>query len=539
MQRNTPNPVIESALKSPVVAEGAVTLWLTAIGLAATGTWLLFDAAPGLNWFLVTLLIAAGLFTVTWRKTRGRSLRRDWLPVALAIVLAGGAILTSNGFFHFWIALGVFTQFAILTLLCAGLPAERLGPARTAFAPLPALRLVCLEVTQRSDTEARALLRNERNYRTLRGIALALPIVALFFLLLGAADPTLAAWRDALGELLGDSSMIGRLLLFALIFTALLGLYGIALRAPPASALDPPRQPRAALTDVERTIVLGSVAALFALFLGLQVSYLFGNPGETPGSGLTFAEALHRGFGEITIVVTLCAWLIIALDRHAIRGTREPLVRVLEVLVVAACALLLASAYHRLVSYEAAYGYTTLRLYVAIYIAAAAMALALLAWEIWRGIDLVRLTRRIMVVAVLALCTPIYWNSAAWVVRQNLARRHSTDNVDTAYWPNGLSADAVPQIVAALPLLPRAQAEELARNLKQRHTSLSDPAGNHSRWYEWNLRREAARRALQSLPSLNVHLAPASPPRATPQRAPPRSPRPVRSVSAADATPAP
>jgi hypothetical protein len=401
------------------------------------------------------------------------------------------------------------------------------------------LRLVCIEVTQRSDTEARALLRNERNYRTLRGIALSLPIVALFFLLLGAADPTLAAWRDALGELLGDSSMIGRLLLFALIFIALLGLYGIALRAPPASALDPPRQPRAALTDVERTIVLGSVAALFALFLGLQVSYLFGNPGETPGSGLTFAEALHRGFGEITIVVTLCAWLIIALDRHAIRGTRERLVRVLEVLVVAACALLLASAYHRLVSYEAAYGYTTFRLYVAIYIAAAAIALALLAWEIWRGIDLVRLTRRIMVVAVLALCTPIYWNSAAWVVRQNLARRHSTDNVDTAYWPNGLSADAIPEVVAALPLLPRAQAEELARNLKQRHSRLSDPAGNHSRWYEWNLRREAARRALQSLPSLNVHLAPASPPRATPQRAPPRSPRPQRSVSAADATPAP
>ena len=61
MQRNTPNPAIDSALKSPAVAERAVTLWLTAIGLAATGTWLLFDAAPGLNWFLVTLLIAVRL----------------------------------------------------------------------------------------------------------------------------------------------------------------------------------------------------------------------------------------------------------------------------------------------------------------------------------------------------------------------------------------------------------------------------------------------------------------------------------------------
>ena len=411
-----------STVQPHATADRRLTLWLTAIGLAAAGTWLLFDAAPGLNWLLVTVAVTVGLVALT----RGRPRRGDWLPVALSVLLAGGAVLTANGAFHFWIAIGIVVQFAVLTLLNAGVSPARLGPLRTAIAPFPAMHLVCREAAYRSDTEARGLLRDERNYRTLRGLALALPVVMVFFLLLGAADPTFAAWREALREMLGDLSMIGRLLFFALLFIGLLGFYGIALRPPAISASSTPSQPRAALTDVERTIVLGSVGALFALFLALQVSYLFGNPGARPGSGLSFAEAIHRGFGEITIVVTLCAGLIIGLDRHAIRGSTESRIRALSFVLVAECLLLLASAYHRLASYEAAYGYTSFRLYVAIYIAAAAIALALLAWEIFTGIDLARLTRRVMIVAVLALCTPIYWNSAAWVVRQNLARRQST-----------------------------------------------------------------------------------------------------------------
>jgi hypothetical protein len=64
MQRNTPNPAIDSALKSPVVAERAVTLWLPRYN-SRHWDWLLFDTP--LSWFLVALLIAAGCL-VTWRK---------------------------------------------------------------------------------------------------------------------------------------------------------------------------------------------------------------------------------------------------------------------------------------------------------------------------------------------------------------------------------------------------------------------------------------------------------------------------------------
>jgi hypothetical protein len=485
------------SLDATVTSTRTLPLWLTAIGLAALGTWLLFAAAPGINCLLVVVAVSAGHLALT----RAQSRRRDGLPLALAVGLAGGAALTSNGAFHFWIGVGIVVQFAVLTLLDAGVPARSLGPLRVALAPFRAAFLMVREFAHRIGTDTPALLRDERNARTLRGIGLALPVVVLFFLILAGADPTFAAWQDAFGDVLSDFQAPGRLVFFAALSILLLGFYGVALRGPNPRAAGAQRPPHAALSDTERFIVLGSILALFVLFLGLQASYLFGNPGARRGSGLTFAEALHRGFVEITIVVTLSAWLIIALDRYAIRGDRERRLRVVQLLLVAACLLLLVSAYHRLVSYQAAYGYTAFRIYVGIYVAAAALALALLAREICTNIDLPRLTRRVMIVAVLALCAPVYWNSAAWVVRRNLARSETTGQLDVAYLARGLSADAVPAAVEALPRLPADQAAFLVKSLMERHAHLVGPARERAQWYEWNLRREAAQRALTELAS--------------------------------------
>ena len=54
-----------STVQPHATADRRLTLWLTAIGLAAAGTWLLFDAAPGLNWLLVTVAVTVGLVALT------------------------------------------------------------------------------------------------------------------------------------------------------------------------------------------------------------------------------------------------------------------------------------------------------------------------------------------------------------------------------------------------------------------------------------------------------------------------------------------
>ncbi len=56
--------------------------------------------------------------------------------------------------------------------------------------------------------------------------------------------------------------------------------------------------------------------------------------------------------------------------------------------------LLLLSALRRLWLYEAAYGFTTLRLYAHAYMVVVALLLVLLASELWRGLEPGRAARR-------------------------------------------------------------------------------------------------------------------------------------------------
>jgi two-component system sensor histidine kinase BaeS len=476
-------------------------LWATTLTLGAVGTWLLFDAAVGLNWPIVAALGIAGLHLVLRGSGTGPTQASASWCYPLVLLLAGAAAVTANGFFHFWIAIAIALLLAAATLLNAGLRAGALGPLRFAGAPIRAAFLLARESGRRLGGEVRELIKDEQSYRAARGVALALPVLAIFFLLLASADPTLAAWRRDWIEALSNLSIVPRGVFFVGLTGALLGFYGVALCAPDAR-LAPVgiASGRAVLSTVERRIVLGSVAGLFALFLSLQVSYLFGNPGARAGSGLSYAEAVHRGFGELTVVVTLCAWLIVACDRLAIRGTRERRIALLGWLLVAECALLLVSAWLRLHAYQMAYGYTTYRVYVAIYIAAAALALVALALEIARGIDLARLTRRICCIAVLAICAPVYWNSAAWVVRRNLDRYAATGQIDIDYLAYQVSADGVPEIVASLPRFEPKAAARLVDALRERHSGDAADRPNDA-WFEWNLRRAEARAALATLPS--------------------------------------
>jgi hypothetical protein len=492
-------------LQSTLPRSGTATaqLWIIALTLGGIGTALLFDSHPGLNWLLATMLTVLALVRLTRSAHRGGRRWERHAPAIAAVALAGGAALTSNGALLLGVAFGVLALFATSTVLHAGLPPVHLGPRQLLSAPFTALLLVARELAKRTDSGARTLLRNERTYLTLRAIALAAPVVVLLFLLLGAADPTLAVWQQYLANVFSNLSGLPRLFFFMCLSALYLGFFGIVLgpATRPAPSIATPT-PRGTFTAYERNIVYGAVAALFSVFIVLQLSYLFGNPGGRAGSGITYAQAVHRGFAELTIAATLCACLIVVGDRYAIRGARETRTRCLAFTLVVECWLLLASSAHRLFAYQAAYGYTSYRLCVLIYVASAAMALALLAREIATSLNLVRLAHGIVFTMIVALCVPIYWNSAAWVARENLRRYQATGQIDIDYLTHDLSCDAVPAIVDALPRLPPDVAREIASRLHRRDACFgSVDAAHHDRWFEWNLRRAAARRALATLPA--------------------------------------
>ncbi len=474
------------------VARNAAIVWPPALVVAALGAWMCFDSPPALNWSIWTAAASLGLVW-TVRRSHGRIA----LPLAGALVaacaLAACTAITADGIFWPVILIGVTVLLALAMALAEGVPVESLGVVSFVLTPMLGAFRAAREAA-RLVGELASLPRAGRGVPpVVRGAVLALPVVCVLALLLSAADPVLARMRDEVFALGQDVLAVPRLVFFAMLSVLTLGAYGIALRRSPDAPL-PAVATRLTLGDTERFVVLVSVSGLFALFLGLQVSYLFGNVPAVAGSGVTYAEYARRGFGELTVAATMATMLVVWLDQHAERGPGEARARVAALALIFLVQLLLDSAYRRVSLYESAYGYTAARLYARVYMIIVSLALVALGIEIWSHIDVRRLVRRVSLLGVASVVALCCWNHEAWIARQNIDRFATTGRLDEAYLVRGLSANAVPEIVRALPTLPPATADRLRLLLAQHY---GDPrALGGARWYEWNLRAQQARHAL-------------------------------------------
>jgi two-component system sensor histidine kinase BaeS len=200
----------------------------------------------------------------------------------------------------------------------------------------------------------------------------------------------------------------------------------------------------------------------------------------------------------------LAVVLVIALDRftgaeRSVSGRRRywgTLLLIAEVLVV------LASAFHRLTLYESAYGYTTLRLYVQAYLVGIAITLLFLAREVVdaaSGFDARRAARRTGVAGMAFLVAFSFANPEGWVVARNMERYRAMGEIDGWYLA-GLSSNAVPAVLAALPELPVLCAAKIRWHIGSQNARYLDRA-KRLRWYEWNLRRA---RGLAAIRAANI-----------------------------------
>ena len=467
-------------------------LWVASLGLGAVAAWLLYAAVPGINWLVMTLGIVAAVVAV--ERPDAAALRsRRYQALALMPVLGAAEAVTCDPATQFLLFVGIAWLGAVAACLAAGLAPERLGPARLAAAGFVAPVIIARHAGDVLGGGVREL-GTEASVPLLRGALLAALVVAVFVALLGQADPTFGAIRDGFIDLLSNLNGIGRVVFFGVVAFGLLGFLHLDLgrqaRAAPPAATDAAERTH---TDLERLIVLGSVAGVFGLFLVLQLSYLFGNPGGRVGSGVTLAEAVHRGFVEMSLVVALTVAVIVGLEQRAARGTRERLVAGITFLVLVECLVLLASAYYRVTAYEAAYGYTVFRIYVRLYVACLAIVTLLLAGELATGLELARLCWRVSLAALAALVVLGYWNFSAWIVHANVERYARSGRIDFGYLAR-TGGDGLPELVRALPVLAPADREAVLTDLKVRREPTATPA-----WFEWNLRRSAARAARQEV----------------------------------------
>jgi hypothetical protein len=482
LPRHEPDPTTQPAGR----------LWATAAAVAALGAWVMFDARPGLNWFLWTGAAATGLTALH----RDRHPQRSGYVVpslgVTATLIAGAAAVTASDLLHGLIVASVIVLLAMQMLLAVD-PSPRRITARFAATAPPVALFRAVPHALRRAAEATEQIRSTRARAWVRGLALTLPVLLVFALLLAEADPTFARWRDIADAFFSSWEFLPRVIFFTALLGLVVGAYGYAISHSVAPLATTEREPVRWLGATERVMLLAAVTALLWLFLALQLGYFFGSQPRATAPGMTFAEYARRGFAELSIVASASAVLILLSEQYGQRDRHVRLAQLVAYALVIAVLLLLASAVHRVLLYEAAYGFTTARLYAQAYMMVVAAALVLLAVEVAHTLDTGRLFRRTAAVAAVLLVALLYWNHDAWIARRNIDRFASTGQLDIAYLTGELSPDALPVIVDKLASLPEPTRADLRAALQKRYAMSATLATTH--WFEWNLSRTRARAA--------------------------------------------
>ncbi|WP_430498893.1 DUF4153 domain-containing protein [Micromonospora trifolii] len=323
--------------------------------------------------------------------------------------------------------------------------------------------------------------------RIVTSLAVSAVLLTLFGLLFSSAD---AVFANLVGGLLPDiapAGVIGWMLRLILIGGGLLGGAYLVSRPPDLEGLRPASSRPA--HRLEWTLPLVLLDALFAVFVLVQLTVLFGGAGHVlRTAGLTYAQYARGGFWQLLAVTALTLLVIAIAARRAPKATRGDrlLVRVLLGTLTALSLVIVASALYRMQVYADAYGATRLRLVVSTV-------------ELWLGLLFVLvgvavarlradwLPRLVVGTAVLALLGLALLNPDRLIAERNVDRYLETGRLDVSYL-SGLSADAVP----ALGRLPE----------PMRSCALGEIAAELPRDGFWatNLGRERARRVLDTIP---------------------------------------
>jgi hypothetical protein len=316
------------------------------------------------------------------------------------------------------------------------------------------------------------------------GVLIAIPLLAIFTILFVRAD---AGFEKLFNDVL-HLNIATHLVPIAL-GTWLAGSYLRGVLVPSNGTLSDTTQPKFQLGPTELNVALGLINVLFAMFVAVQIQYLFGSARMvemTPG--LTYATYARRGFFELVIVALLVLPILLTGDLLHARGRSKRIFRIQSFVLVGLVFCVMASAMHRMRLYQFAYGLTELRFYVTAFMTFLAVVFGLFSITVLR--DLRGLfamgTVAIGFAAILVLHAV---NPDRWIASANLANARAGRIFDPAYL-KALSADAVPIVLATANVIDAVDRQGFIDH----HTKRLNEDSN---WRSWNYGRRLAAEAIR------------------------------------------
>lgn len=378
----------------------------------------------------VPLFVLAGyaFLFVAGRKHISLIRGHNWVLLPFIFLLSAAFALFNNGFVLFLDGVGLILLVALQTGAMFGLAGEnnRFSTMFHTIFAKPFCRIGKLYTSlfrQPRDGKGRVVT------SVLLGVLLALVVCIPLVLLLAGGDMVFGKLMDDIFRIQNGWDVIGRLFLFALVFTlsgstviAFLTKAGVRERTP---------RPRARFNLVTVYVLLSIVALPLIVFSAIQLIFLTGS-GQLP-PGITYSEYARSGFFQLCFAALLTfgvTALCMAFTRHA-RGKEAAGLKALFSLLQAGVMMMLVSAFVRMVYYEQVFHFTRLRLYVQIFIILLAIVVVLVLLKIW--IRKFRLASALVVAVAAGLCLLTYSGVDGIIGRYNGAHIEKDHDLKNLY----------------------------------------------------------------------------------------------------------
>jgi hypothetical protein len=460
-----------------LASPGLTTYWPDAprrrpviVGAAAAAGVLAATVLPqrnlGLGTSLVFAAVVGTVFAAATTRTAGRRWTRlDALDAALVALLLATLFVRDAEWITVLCLLAALALAAVSSTKAASVLAL-LGTA--AAVPLAAVRgLPWLGRTLKPSSGVQAWLPAART------TALSAVLLLVFGALFASADALFASWVNALTPDITWNDLPGRAVLATFIAAGTLAAAFVALAPPAVDRLRLPRGTRG--NEFEWLAPVLVVDMVFLAFLVAQATAMFGGHDYLRRTtGLTYAEYVHEGFGQLTFATMLTLTVVAWAARKAAPGRRRDFAMgalcVMTIVVV-------VSALYRMHLYEEAFGFTRLRLLVSVFEGwlGVVVVLVLVAGVVGARRWLVPIAVRLGAAGLLGLAMV---NPDLYIAQHNIARADAPVGIDWKYLGE-LSTDAYPALVR----LPDEQFVCATR--------YSAKLGDDD-WLAWNLSRERA-----------------------------------------------
>jgi len=402
----------------------------------------------GLGVFLMIVLFGTG-FTLLTKYTGHLNNRWAlWFLVPI-FILAFDLMLYNNALVVYFLPLVIFILSVIFTVILTVKNENKfvfylknIPVVKNVFVAIKNFGVVFGDLFSWSKKEEH----NETYKQIAIGLALAVPVLLLFTLLFAGADKIFSQTLEKLFSWHLNLETFFRIFRIALItFFVSAFFYTLIGRE---NVLKDGIKIRQKISVTVGSIVLTLVNILFAIFVFIQIKYLFGAHDFVIENGITFAEYARSGFFQLVWVMVFSAVLLLIFYYSAAHHGKNKFVTALKLILILQIFVIAISALKRMNLYQAEYGYTTLRLYVEWFIYFAGVIFFALGVAIITNYSFRKFFYGGLILSLAVFTLVASLNVDAIIAKKNIDR-FLTENkkMDLGYLMYQLSVDAIPEIV--------------------------------------------------------------------------------------------